>query len=349
MQADGKTSLAQSIILFLHDPRVGFVPFYAVCRCLTRKYLGTLRAKGWSLPIEDRLERDPLKNLADELLEHLFCVGGSEPNSRICAYFRKQGMASFDDAEPERLVNLFMPFFIKEIKQQLYELYHTRDPEQARIRERFKRILRSGRFTTITLNGRELICQPEHIDACVPDKPSPPRAILEGLAWEALLSAKTETVLVAGLFERMSELPEYLPAVEPRLLLQALVQVRLAFLEQELPSPAKLPPPNIATALAQLGTAVEEAVQVVASEVFPRWVRQGKLDEVMAAAWQRAIRLYLNDYWQDGGNANSPVVYYREVSPTKVHADYNRKYRYLFENTLKTAVDIVRERLRKYV
>ncbi|RME20290.1 MAG: hypothetical protein D6800_13285, partial [Candidatus Zixiibacteriota bacterium] len=100
MQADGKTTLARAIIMFLRDPRRGFVPFYAHCRCLARNYLGTLRARGWSLPIENRLDRDPLADLIDELLEHLFCVDGGEPNSRLCAYFRKQGIGSFDDADP---------------------------------------------------------------------------------------------------------------------------------------------------------------------------------------------------------------------------------------------------------
>ena len=71
--ASDESKFGNLLKVFLCQPdKQRFREFFGLCYLRSRNYLGILRAKGWSLPVDARTDKDPIDDLAIDVLGPLF-------------------------------------------------------------------------------------------------------------------------------------------------------------------------------------------------------------------------------------------------------------------------------------
>jgi len=334
---------------FLLNPlnRKVFDSFFETCYSYTMGYLRYLKAKGFQLPLEHRVDGDPFGDLAVDLLGAFLHSTKEKPFPIIFDYFKKVGIADPDPVDPDNIYYHFTVLLRGHIRQQLSRLKVQRDPQIDHLKRRFKEILKDSRFELIYINrGEEYLFLTQNRDNLRDDKRFIPYEELLKIVEMAYVNSTTRSAWCLNIFEFLNEAIEYQNLVKKHELLAAIVSVNAKYIDADGLQPTGLPTAENALLMRDIEEAIAQTVTWLEETVLNDFVRKSRINDDEAQRFWAASEQYLSDLAHIGETDPIPQ-YFREVMPKSEHDRYLSEYKYIFETTINHAVEDFKERLKK--
>lgn len=316
---------------------------HSFVRC--RNYLRYLRGRQWSLPLDARTDRDPVDDLAIDVLGSLFRSKKDKPFHIVLDYFNQLGITEYRTVDPERLAGLFVALLNGFTRQELFRIYKTVNPELARIKRRSKDILKGEEYTFVSEanDSRKYVCHVSFAVNLRREAKLVDRNLLEELVTYSLLRTKKDTDLCRMFFQRLNEIKEYQNFVALNEFLSVMVSARATYAEEGFPAPSPMPSPEIELLQGKVEEAKERALAKVWQIDIKRFISRRRITEEEGQAFHKACRLYLDDHCN--GGADPIPQYFRECVPSVSQEIYLSKYKYSLETVVDRALAYMRQDL----
>ena len=340
---------ANTIQVFLGNPliRKNFDPFFQICLGECISYLRCLGARGYRLPEKLTDSKNPLGELALDLLGELFVSKPNRPFYVIFEFYNRHRITDFDNADPQVLHDMFLMLLKGYIRKGLTALIGQNDPQIANLKRRFKDILLDSRYASKFLESEnaEIIFLSDNASNHRLDAQPVQYQDLLLIVEEAFLNSKNRQEWRAEIFRNINKSGDLQNFVKRSDLLRAVIAIKAKYSEIESLNLGKAVSPD----LAFIETAIENARAVtlnnLRTDTLDHFIKKGRITEKEASLLVDAAEKYLTDFGYDG-SADSIPDYFRESMPESYHKDYLPRYKYIFESVISRAVENFKEILK---
>ncbi len=347
METDSSPQIVQR---FLANPRSRdrFDAFYELCYRLTLGFLGYLRVRGHQLPVEPISDRNPLSDLAIDVLGPFLMSTRNQPFAVIFDYYRKRGITDFEHADRNEIFDSFKSLLFGFVRQELRRLRKNVDPQLDHLKRRFKDTLREGQYTTFSAsdNITEFVrLAGDGVDLRKGQPLISYHELLE-LVEDAYHRSRNRTEWCRNIFvalEKMTHVRNYLKKHE---LLRTVVTVNTKYVEVDGFSVYMPPSPEHLMMGKTVDDAIRQTLVWLHENILQRFIAKGRLTSDAAQRFSVAVERYLLDLAYSPDVDMLPV-YFREVMPEREYDRYLQDYKYLFETTIAKAEEDFKRRARK--
>jgi hypothetical protein len=347
--ASSKSDSCGAIIQeFLLRPlnRKAFDAFFRLCYQHTIGYLRFLTAKGYRLPFEHKVGGDPVSDLTIDILGTFLQSTKDQCFPVVFSYFRKVGVTDSSRFASEKLYHHFTVLIRGHIRQEVFHLVGQYDPQIDHLKRRFKEILKSPDFNTMTANpdSAEVVFLSENAQNLRQEKMPVSYDEILAIAEQAYSMDQPRSRWCRRIFELLNENENAQNFVKKHELLSAVIAVNLKYIDADGLLPTCLPSPEEDFAIKAAEKALVQTLVWLAEAVLKEFVRKGRLTEDEAGKFKTAALWYLSDLIYSAQTDPIPQ-YFREAMPEDSHERYLKDYKYLFETTLNKALEYFQVRL----
>ena len=326
--AGHRDSTDEIIRQFLLAPRrrTGFDPFFRFTAACTISYLRRLGRHGWRLPVDDRTDRDPVADLALDLLGEILQSKPGRPFHRVFEYFRAAGITPADLADQSGLTDLYLIFLRRQIRQQLSRLRKQVDSQIENLKRRIRETLEA------TKNQRHS----ETIPSDSTERSDIPDELLHRLAEETYLESTSRSDWCLRLAAHLEQEEQYRSNVPISRLQAVMVRVNAAYADLD---GSLLHGQYNSSALALQGAAEKArcaTIEFVGRDIIPAFADKGRLTSEDAAGLLSICNLYLAD-WAACGETDRIPKYFREQMPPDRQERYLKDYKYILDTIIARA------------
>ncbi len=320
-------------------------PLLKYCLAEVAGYLAHLERCGRRLPVDLTHSQHRHANLANDLLGRFFRRNFQGHYTLVDDYFTRHGIIDYIKASENALAHHFKTLLIGFVKRELGDIAHEENSQVENLKGTFRDALKLSNLCRTETRAGAVYLSIAPID-------------LETIRGAELISSERLLTLVEAAFLESRNAPEWLRQIFERLrqetdvppilrqsdLVSAVVIVHSRYMIDEAPYPAQLPGPQNLLLRQEIDREREAAVAWSRQGPIANYLRKGEIDETTASLYHQAVALFLLDF--SNGGEDSRGTYFRAVMPAETHADYVKKYKYLFEMILTRAEDNFAERLR---
>ena len=332
------------------ENRRRFDTFFELCWRHTKAYLGSQKARGRRLPLDQFAGHSPIDDLAVDILSRVLEPVKGRTCGELFDYFRTQGIATFEDEDPAHLYDLFRPWLFTKIRQQLSHIAGEADPSKANLKRRFKDILAGPNYHTFSPRGgnERYVGTLKYERTMRADCPPISFEELLLLVEECYFRSLNRTQWCRAVFEALNRVESVQNFIETFRLIQAVVIVNMKYVDVEGLAPVHPSGAEHSLFIRAITKARSETLRWVREIVLAKFVTNGRLTENYAQRLLDACEQYLIDLAHSSGVDPLPV-YFREAIPETEHDRYLTDFKHIFETSIHKAKDDFERRLRKYL
>jgi hypothetical protein len=347
MEIDKSSLIVQR---FLANPysRDRFNAFYELCYRLTLGFLGYLRVRGYQLPAEPVSDRNPLSDLAIDVLGPFLMSTRNQPYAVIFDYFRKQGITDFQQTDSAKLYNLFKSLLFGFIPQELRRLRIDINPQLGNLKRRFNDILKNEHYAIFSVDNltKFVCCAGDAVDLRDDLPPISYPELLELVEEAYHCDSRNRTAWCHHIFEALEKMTHLRNCLKKHELLRAVVTVNTKYVEVDGFSVYMPPSPEYFMMEKTVDSAIQQTLVWLQENILQGFIKKGRLSSEIAKKFIVAAERYLLDLIYSPEVDLLPV-YFREVMPEDEYSRYLQDYKYLFETTIAKAEEDFRRRARK--
>ncbi len=330
---------------FLQNPDVNFRNFFEVCYRLTLGYLRYLQRRGIRLPTDQLAGKQPLNDLALDILGPFLRSTSQQPCVVIFEYFKEQGSAGFAHAEEDELYDLFKTLLFGYIKQELRRISHEANPQIENLKRRFAEILDEPDYKTHS-SSDEYICLAGDGIALRENLPLISYEQLLVIVEEAYCLSVSRSEWCKKVFAKVNQMMDIRNCIRKRDLIRAAVVTNSRYAEAyNVPVYSYTKTDN----QLQLSAIMEVKRQImdwVSANILDGFIQKNQLSPETAEKFRSAVDIYLTDFVYSSETDKLPE-YFRSVMTPDEHPKYLSEYKYCFETTLGEAMDEFIKRVKK--
>lgn len=349
MTASPSESNGRIIRDFLALPlnRTKFDAFFALCYSHTLGYLRYLQQQGYRLPVDQRTDKDPLTDLAIDLLGYFLARENGGPSKVLIDFYRRQGIDNPTQGDPAELYDPFTVLLRGFVRKQLSRLTKEHNPQLALLKRRFNDVLRDSSFTTVRNESRggKVVCLSSDSDNLALDKPPIPDEELRRIVQQAYLKSNSRQAWCRTILEDISTESRYCNGVLRHRLLSAVVATNASYADLDGLRPSGLDSPQVGAIKRAADSAIEQTLEFARQEVVLSFVEKGRLISSEVEAVMAACRNYLCDF--GNGDTESIPTYFRSCITERTDDQYERDYKYVFDTLVKRMVANFQNRMKK--
>jgi len=235
---------------FLVQPhsRTKFNTFYKFCYNFTKGYLHFLKRINYQLPYDDRTDKDPIEDLAIDILgyflankkdkqfhlkfEYLLVRKDNKPFHVIYDYFSQHGINNFQSQSSDKIKDMFVVLLKGFIKKQIFKFKQSTNPQIENLKRRFKDIIRDSEgFNTLYINGTDYVYLESDENNLHENKPLIPYHELESIVLKYFNISKNTSQWCLNILSSINRLTKYRNTVSKYLLLTAVVKVNAEYID----------------------------------------------------------------------------------------------------------------------
>ncbi len=346
----GKDSDHEVVKRFLEEPRSRerFDAFFELCYRHILGFLGYLRARGFLLPIEQKSDRDPLSDLAIDVLGPFLQSSGNRPCVLVFDFFHRRGITDFKSADSVKLYDLFRSLLFGFTRQELSRLRKDADTQLDHLKRRFKDVLKGDEYTSFsTGNDRIEYIRLANVET---DKHENRPMILydrlTALVENAYHQSKSRKEWCRNIFNALNAEISVQNCLKKHELLSAVVTVNMKYVEVDALIPSYSQAADNGILKEAIEIAKKQTLAWLDKNVLRKFVQKDRITTEVADRFRDAAERYLSDLAHSPGVDLLPV-YFREVMPENEHNRYLKDYKHIFETTIRKAEDDFKKRLRK--
>jgi len=341
------SSLGRIVREFLLAPHKyrNFQRLFELSARITIASLRNLRAKGFSLPLQNRDLAKSLNDLAIDCLDDFFCSTIDQPYYVIYDFFRRHKVTDPSCESDELLGRLMMTLIIGYIKKKLPKVNDRENQQIANLKRRVKEIFHSGKYCSFTDdNGREHICRAEDFEKLRKSSPPLDYESILFLVEEAYLHTLNREDWCFRTMEMVASLEETQNFVARADLLRAMIAINAKYVDAAGSVGDSIPDPRRAMIRDTAMKVKDSTVGWIEMEVIPKYVAKKSLNSIEAGLYLKAVENFLYDYIASG-SADSLPNYFRELMPQETHRRYLKDYKNSFETVINKALEYFKKNL----
>jgi len=348
---EAKDTIIREFLIQPHNRRI-FNDFYKFCYNYTKGYLHYLKRKNYQFPYDERTDKDPIDDLAIDILgfflankknkqfhliyEHFLARKNNKPFHVIYDYFSQHGINNFQSQSPEKLNDMFVVLLKGFIKKQLFKFKQSTNPQIENLKRRFKDIIRDSEvFKTLYINGTDYVYLESDENNLQDNNPLIPYNELESIALKYFIISKNTSQWCLNILSSINRLTEYRNMVSKYLLLTAVVKVNAEYIDSGEFFTHQASSTKSAWIISFIENAFETALDNLKSKTLPAYLKKQVISVDESELIYLACRNYLTDYCAHSGNTDPIPVYFREMMPLETHERYLKDYKNIFESSIK--------------
>lgn len=347
---ESKDNIIKEFLVQPHS-RTKFNTFYKFCYNFTKGYLHFLKRINYQLPYDDRTDKDPIEDLAIDILGYFlankkdkqfhlkyeyFLARNNKPFYVIYDYFSQHGINNFQSQSPEKLNDMFVVLLKGFIKKQLFKFKQSTNPQIENLKRRFKDIIRDSEgFNTLYINGTDYVYLESDENNLQDNRPLIPYNELESIVLKYFIISKNTSQWCLNILSSINRLTEYRNMVTMYLLLTAVVKVNAEYIDSGEFFTHQASSTKSAWIISYTINAFETTLDNLKSKILPAYLKKQVLSVDESELIYLACRNYLTDYCAHGGDTDSIPLYFREMMPLETHEKYLKDYKNIFESSIK--------------
>lgn len=322
-----------------------FDPFFQVCYRHAIGYLRYLKSRGYRLPLDHRTDKDPLTDLAIDVLGTFLQSKKGKPFFLIFDFFTRRKIRISAEADKEMLLDHLLILLRGHISQEIFGIRSEQFPQVENLKRRFRETTKPPLFTREPgKDGNDLVSLASESDKLRQDKPLIPLHQLLDLVHRAAMKTVSRSDWCLQIFESLKEMPEFKNCLQMSDLLAAVVRVNSELVEIEGMGGVTAPlPVHVEN---EIALTRQRAVEYVQQNLANKLIFKKRLTPEESERLVLACDRYLADLGASG-NADKLPEYFRESMPPETHDRYLKEYKYLFESIVESALGYFRSELRK--
>ncbi len=330
---------------FLQYPEKYFRDFFEVCYRLTLGYLHYIQRRGIRLPTDTLAGKQPLNDLALDVLGPFLRSTNQQSFVVIFEYFRNNGIKDFAKADANELYDLFKTLLFGYVKQELRRITHEANPQIENLKRRFSEILEEPNYRAHSSSDEFICLADESIDL---------REHLPLISYEQLLVVVEEAYCLSfkrsewcrRVFERINDLMTVRNCIRKRDLIRAAVVTNSRFAEAHSVPVYSHTKTDNQLQLTALMEVKHQTLDWLSANILDRFVRKKQLSAETAEKFKSAADMYLTDFTYSSETDKLPE-YFRKVMSPDEHQRYLKEFKYCFETALNEAKDEFVKRVKK--
>ena len=350
MGISGTETDAETLKRFLERPhsRARFDAFFGLCYRHVLGYLGCLKTRGYQMPLEPKADRNPLADLAIDILGSLLQSTKEQPFTIIFDHYHRIGIVDFRQADPVILYDHFRSLLGGFVRQELSRLRKEADPQLDHLKRRFKDTLKPSDYTAFRSDGdpTEYVCLTQHNHDSRENYALISREELAVLVEDAFHRSRNRKQWCRAIFESLNDTTTVRNCIRKHELLAAVIAVNMKYVDVDGPGASRLPGANQGIVETAICEANKQTIVWLRDSVLQGFIEKERMTTEVAERFASAAERYLLDLAHSGDTDALPV-YFREVMPETEHDRYLKEYKYLFETTISKAEEDFKKRLKK--
>ena len=323
---------------FLIQPhnRRKFNDFYKFCYNFTNGYLHFLKRINYQLPYDDRTDKDPIEDLAIDILGFFLAHKKDKPFYIIYNYFSQHGINDFQPQSPEILNDMFAVLLKGFIKKQLFKFKHSTNPQIENLKKRFKVIFKESRnFKSIRYNKNEYIYMKSEKENLRKDNPPLPYEDLLDITLKAFYKSNNRTEWCYKIFKYIEEKVIFQNMVSKYQLLTTVVKVNAEYIDNGEFFTHQISSTKSALINSSIKKAFDVSLDNLKTEILSAYLKKQAISIDESELLYIACRNYFTDYCNHGRDTDSIPLYFREMMPLETHERYLKDYKNIFESSIK--------------
>ncbi len=337
---------AQVVKEFLSNPlaRDTFDNFFSYSYLLVLTTIRYLKQLGFALPVDDRTDRDPLKDLAIDVLADFL---ESKPGRQffvIFDYFRAHELLLPNRISDKELLARFAGLVRGFTRQKIWRIKNESDSQIANLKKSFGDIFKSRqyRIETDTANVQFISLASATIDE---NLPMVNMVELDRIVLEAYCQTTPRTDWCRKVFELLAQIESVQQKIRKSDLLAMVIAVntKAVDLDQALSFGYGTPIDDLF--VEQILVERDKTISSAAVKKLDKFVSGGRLSEDEKKCLLQAVTQYLTDL-TESAQADKLTKYFRENMPDDAWNRYHKDYKYIFDSVVAKCLSEFRKRLR---